>query len=209
MEDGVKYIFKTLLRVPIIIYVSFAILNAFAFCFAYFKMLGVSYVLQQAVVENNYLDENNFKSIKTYIESVDNKSAFIVDAHMIIDDSNTRAPETYSEVGSLNKVQYGKEATIGIAYQFNLVWPFDYRRAQYAEGNTLGGYDTDDMRANMASRVSRGVGNNADATWYDDTAPDKSSANRNFTGNMVLSKNEIVIKYTVPGLRYYPDLSNS
>ena len=51
MSDEVKFIFKTLLKVPVIIVVSFLILNIFAFFFIYFKVLGLSYVVMQTAVK--------------------------------------------------------------------------------------------------------------------------------------------------------------
>ena len=54
MTDGVKFIFKTLIKVPVYIVAAFGIFNIFAFCFIYFRLLGVSYVVQQTAIENTY-----------------------------------------------------------------------------------------------------------------------------------------------------------
>ena len=53
MAENVKFIFKTLIKVPIIIFVTYFIVNLFAFTVSYFRLLGVSYVVLQTAIENN------------------------------------------------------------------------------------------------------------------------------------------------------------
>ena len=254
MEDGVKFIFKTLLRVPIIIYISFAILNAFAFCFAYFKMLGVSYVVQQAALEDNYLTNDNCESIGNYIRNLDKSSVFIDEANIIVGVqepgtgsgasytqptyqlafdyvANTQdvrltsaagnttyasaiaaanpEPATKDYAGNWNarrKHQYGTLVTVGVTYKFNTIWPFDYRKLTYSGNNTgllrtsatddgvrLGGYTEKNMLENMASRQARGKVADTTATYE----------------SMKLSTNRINIAYTIPGMKYYPDMGKT
>ena len=231
MQDGVKFIFKTLIRVPIVIYVAFALLNLFAFCFAYFKMLGVSYVVQQSAVENKYLTTSNLKTIGDYVRSVDASSVFIEEANIVVGDSSlkhstsnltsdgkyttaynyaytsntanttgttfgTMAMSTKladTKVGALVRKQYGNEVTVGVTYRFRTVWPFDYRRNTTSQktGVGIGGYSEAARKSNMADRQNRGYSANTKATWT----------------TMTLSRNCINIVYTVPGLKYYPDLT--
>ena len=72
MTDSVKFIFKTLIKVPIFIFVAFFILNIFSIAFIYFKMLGLSYVVMQTAVENNYLPDSEVSMILTYLNDISN-----------------------------------------------------------------------------------------------------------------------------------------
>ena len=67
MSEGVVFIFKTLIKVPIIIFTAFFIMNCFMFMFIYFKMLGFSYVLMQEVVENNYIPQSEGNQLADYL----------------------------------------------------------------------------------------------------------------------------------------------
>ena len=69
MSDEVKFIFKTLMKVPVFIIVSFLILNMFAFFFIYFKVLGLSYVVMQTAVENNYLPPTEIRTLCKYAQT--------------------------------------------------------------------------------------------------------------------------------------------
>lgn len=70
MEDGVKFIFKTLLKVPIIITVCYIIMNFFFFAFIYFKCLGISYVVMQTAVENNYIPNVELRMLCQYMNTL-------------------------------------------------------------------------------------------------------------------------------------------
>ena len=71
MGDSVKFIFKTLIKVPVIVMVSFIIFNIFSWTISYFKLVGASYTIMQVGMENNFIpakDEviiNNFGVIRS------------------------------------------------------------------------------------------------------------------------------------------------
>ena len=95
MSDGVKFIFKTLLKVPIIILVTYAIFNAFAFSLSYFKILGFSYVAMQTAVENNYLPTQELNTLTTYLTDLETEMLTINDKAGIQHNYGQYMSETY------------------------------------------------------------------------------------------------------------------
>ncbi len=108
MSDSVKFIFKTLIKVPCIIMVSFAIFNAFAFGLTYFKLLGFSYVLMQTAVENNYIPAAEKGTLDSYLQSI--ASTGVVDNASIVLPDNTRK-------------QYGVPVKVGVTAHYRFIWP--------------------------------------------------------------------------------------
>jgi len=84
MSESVAFIFKTLIKVPIIIFTAFFIMNCFAFAFIYFKMLGFSYVLMQEVVENNYIAPRQANQVADYLTSLQNEIPMCQAATIIV-----------------------------------------------------------------------------------------------------------------------------
>lgn len=225
MEGGVKFIFKTLIKVPVYIYAAFLVFNIFAFCFIYFKMLGFSYLVQQTAVENNYLPREHMVSFAEYLTDFDNSIAMVENCNIIISDkydpekstnniNNLGLRSTASsggitytarnvKVGALQRRQYGADVTVGVTCNYVWVWPLDYRNTKTdnintsysgaAVGNTtLGGYNASD---NYDHRTQAGTGDMiTDMRVNDD-------------GTRLSQTPNIVIMYTVPGLKYYPDIT--
>lgn len=119
MSDGVKFIFKTLIKVPCYIMVAYFILNIFAFAHTYFKMLGFSYVVMQTAVENNYLPDTEYNQLVNYLSR--QGTAFCANPKIVVtDEGNTITPahgSTYS------RRQYGSEVVVGVEYDFRMIWP--------------------------------------------------------------------------------------
>ena len=67
MTGTVKSIFKTLVKVPVTIIVAYFIINLVLFSYFYFRFAGVSYVIMQTAMENNYIPETEDKIIKQAI----------------------------------------------------------------------------------------------------------------------------------------------
>lgn len=184
MADSVKFIFLTLIKVPIIIFIAYGILNLFAFCFIYFKMLGVSYVVMQTAVENNYLPASELNTLYTYVDSFNNismvENATIIVGGTGLDTSNpnyavmSNSGDTAATIpdngtnssDARSKKQYGRTVTVGVTCDYKFIWPL------------------------MPNKV-QGMGS---------TTPPQTNTGR------VTANNDITIVYTVPGLRYYPDL---
>lgn len=178
MSDSVKFIFKTLIKVPCYIMVAYFILNIFAFAYTYFKMLGLSYVVMQTAVENNYIPETEYQQLTNYINQQD--TAFCDAPRILVNASGEPDYESgcvaaYGDTYS--RRQYGSEVKVGVAYNFRMIWPLIPIEADEASTG-----HTDDGIDNWNNRVAT-IDN--DKGW-----------------------NTVVIKYTVPGLKYYPDLSS-
>lgn len=168
MGDGVKTIFKTLIKVPIIILASYAVFNVFAFLLSYMKLLGVSYVALQTGVENNYIPPNEQSTLQYYMTNSLETGVL----------SNVK----FTDGTTFERKQYGEEITIGVEAKYNFIWPLMPTEQIHGEfeglnsTNNFGGYRTDaELEQARQDKI------------------DNSDTN-------------IVIKYNVPGLRYYPDL---
>ena len=148
-------------------------------------MLGVSYVVMQTAVENNYLPQSELSKLYAYIQEMDNDIEMIENADIIVgvDSSLNEGDDGYyiftggnfssalGEGDARKKVQYGKSVTVGVTCDYVFIWPLDYRRDTEAEDRVEYQPISDEMIANGGK-----------------------------------SNNNISIVYTVPGLKYYPDL---
>lgn len=198
MSDEVKFIFKTLIKVPIMIFVAYVILNIFAFFFIYFKALGMSYVVMQTAVENNYLPTSELQTIYNYVDSW-NDIAMVEDAKIVIYDDGTTihtmnslgdTAATYGENDARQRKQYGKNVTCGVTLNYTIVWPLSHRE-------TLVGADLD---INSADNTGVGGFNGNGAAVNSDTKRLEELRERK------AYQFPITITYTVPGLKYYPDM---
>lgn len=200
MSESVKFIFKSLIKVPVIIVVSYAIFNIFAFFFIYFRMLGISYVVMQTAVDNNFLPQTETVSILNYLTETNNIT-YVQNVGIIIDDAaqtgaTTQAigGNTYSVIPAGNaygavantateRKQYGGQVYCGVYCMYRIIWPLDYRTT---DNNPTGGSQTYTYTTVGGLDGTTATVNGYLPKWYD--IP-------------------IVITYNVPGLKYYPDLS--
>lgn len=176
MSDGVKFIFKTLIKVPIIILVAFGIFNLFAFSLSYFKLLGFSYVAMQTAVENNYIPTSESTTLTNYLNSLETT----------ILENPTLTCDTDTASGAIDnrKVQYGTPIRITVSAHYKFIWPL-----MPSEQRTTGVAATGTNNQNIGTELT-------------DQQLDDLRAERENN-----PQNNIVITYTVPGLKYYPDLS--
>ncbi len=197
MEGGVKFIFKTLLKVPIIIMVSFAIFNVFAFSLSYFKILGISYVALQTAVENNYIPKAEYRTLLSYMDTLQTHMLEEIQLTCKTDKgtNNFFAKDHTSASPSENRVQYGEEVTITVGAHYRFVWPL-----QPKEQTTAG--TTANAKAVLGYKAQGTGGDGAVGTAL--TEGQLEEARAKYEEN---PQNNIVISYTVPGLKYYPDLS--
>lgn len=206
MADNVKFIFMTLIKVPVYIMVAFFIFNLFAFTFIYFKMLGISYVVQQTAIENNYIPAAEKKTICDYMKDNLANISMVENVGLCYGDNSyldvTKADSINPKTGAFQKKQYGSKITCGVTCNYIWIWPLDYRTtksntnnvAGYANDNTINPYyqseankgRTYDQRASKAGNMTEYMRQNTKPTDYDD--------------------NNIKIIYELPGLKYYPDL---
>lgn len=102
-------IFKTLIKVPIIIIVCFAIFNVFAFSLTYMKMMGMSYVALQTAMDNNYMPMGGEGGkLGIYLQNMNNGVM-----------SNTGFTSGTTKI----KQQYGEEVTVGVQTDYKFIWP--------------------------------------------------------------------------------------
>lgn len=215
MNDTVKFIFKTLTKVPIIIFTCFFIFNIFAFFFIYFRMLGISYVVMQTAVENNFIPQTEFDTIEDYLSNVANitnvdsagivvgmsgdsilyvpannrGNIFLVDANGTETHHNTF---TFGDVATATaKHQYGVNVTCGVYCNYTIIWPLDYRYT--------GDRDAITDRTNP--------GNDGNYTYNNVPGYDGVAETGNASYLSAFARLPIKIVYTVPGLKYYPDLT--
>lgn len=175
MTDGVKFIFKTLIKVPVIILVAYLIFNIFAFAFTYFRLLGFSYVAMQTAVENNFIPPEEQETLTSYLDSLE---TYMVSNLALGCDTNTTNDAVnggpYIDITQPDndniKVQYGTPMTITVSAKYTWIFPL------------------------------------VNTSKYDDDNPKDGPNAMGLTYNEN-SDNNIVISYTIPGLKYYPDMS--
>lgn len=185
MSDSVKFIFKTLIKVPCYIMVAYMLLNLFAFSFTYFRVLGFSYVVMQTAVENNYIPTSEKNQLNKYLDEI-TQSAFVSNAYIVYN-SNSRTDGIIEEgvdttiPSAEERRQYGRPVRVGVAFNYTFIWPL-MPNQQVQDGKNavagLGGTDSASL----------------------------SQAQLDQAREDVKSTNSIEIVYTVPGLKYYPDL---
>lgn len=196
MSDGVKFIFKSLIKVPVIIFVAFFILNIFAFFFIYFRLLGLSYIVMQETVDKNYIASRQLYQFQSTLKQLDNigmvqdgTAGIIigVDSHgnevFVNSDlgyysSNDNGEISTSSIGAaqggpfgsaVTKCQYGAIRHVGIRVNYEIIWPLD------------------------VSNITR----HDNESQY---SPDGTVEYKKSTFSI-----PITITYDVPGLKYYAD----
>lgn len=110
MSESVKFIFKTLIKIPCIIVAIYFIANIFFFSLFYFKFLGVSYSVMNTGMENNYIPPTELSILKKDIEKIDADSALIQGAEIVLNGSNRRQ-------------QYGTPINVGVRYRYRWMMP--------------------------------------------------------------------------------------
>lgn len=119
--DEIKFIFKTLIKVPCIIMVMYLCFNIFAFSITYFRMLGASYAVMQTALENNYLPPSERKDLEAYIQGFETENV-----------------KNITLVGKdLPRTQYGVTKEVGVSYTYKWIWPL----SPEDQGLKIGGYE--------------------------------------------------------------------
>lgn len=198
MSDDVRSIFKTLIKVPCIIFVSYLVFNIFAFTFTFYKVLGASYIVMQTVVENNYIPPNDYDSITDYLSTVTNSASLIGDCYITAgwDGSTTKPPQMSRSGGNNRRTQYGSvKKEVGVYCEFIMQWPLmpTEQTTDYDESKGFG-------MAGQGDAVTGFSGQTITAASGSDL-----EARRNDKSHRLAIP--ITITYTVPGLQYYADLA--
>lgn len=141
MGDSVKFIFKTLIKVPVIVMVSFIIFNIFSWTISYFKLVGASYTIMQVGMENNFIPAKDEVIINNYLDTL---NTGVLTNVQIAGESSYRT-----------KRQYGDELTVGVSADIKFIWPLmhkeQYNRStdtDYAFGRALTDSEIENARRN-------------------------------------------------------------
>lgn len=185
MSDGVKFIFKTLIKVPFIICVSFFIFNIFAFTVSYFRIVGASNTLQQAIMDNNYLVDSDRTTFENYTKLL--KTNCLDNIQIIVDtDGNDYDPKHYQEHN--DRKQYGHVITCGITARFKPIIPLIY--TETLEDGKVKGYGSTETGASGGTKTDAQL------------QKDRENKNKDAEGN-------ITVVTKVVGMQYYSDLATN
>lgn len=204
MENGVTWIFRKLIKVPVIILVSFGILNIFAFTVSYFRIVGASNTLQQAVMDNNYLTKADEETFKDYLASLE--TAYLQNIRLVIDTEvdNKKASPNYEAIeasGNTNtRKQYGNVIDVGVVAEYKFIMPLQH--TETLKDGKVAGY------GGTSTGASGGIRGDLD-TYRGDTAATQS-VNTDFDdlkgGRADKFGGTIAIVNRVIGMQYYSDL---
>lgn len=118
MQDDVKFIFKSLIKVPVIIFEVYFVFNIFCLMFIFFKTLGYSYVVMQTVVENNYVPAQEMASLNDQLAELGNIK-FVHSATVVVTEPGSSSTDaSYNE-----RTQYGSVKRCGVQVQYEIQWP--------------------------------------------------------------------------------------
>lgn len=212
MEDGVKFIFKSLIKVPLIIMAAYLVLNMFAFAYIYFKMLGFSYGVMQVAIENNYIPPAEFNTLENFLDDLDN----------IPMAGNVRMSCDSDGRGNNVKQQYGNTVTVSVDADYVIIWPLTYDQTLATDAAGVGAPDNEKgiSSGSVAGYGTIGDGSTENIEFKDNNTLDQDRAsftdpnlsydtlvNADGTTNVkAATVLPIHFEYTVPGLKYYPDL---
>jgi hypothetical protein len=146
MSDSVKFIFKTLIKVPVTIAIAFLVFNIFSWTISYFKLNSASYIVMQVGLENNYIPPNEELMINSYLKSLESD---------ILTDVRIGGESTYNR-----KRQYGEKLTVGVSANLRFIWPLMHNE-QYAASNSPDKYFGDaksksELSQDLKSKESEG-----------------------------------------------------
>lgn len=178
MSDSVKFIFKTLIKIPVAIMAAYLVFNAFAFGLTYFKLLGFSYVVMQTAAENNYIPAEQLITLNSYLDGISNTGVVDNVVLVLVD------PVTGHDASV--RTQYGAPVTVGVSAHYKFIWPLTPKDQLQNTSEDFIGYDS-------SPGAFSGFADEA-------TLEQRRAEIENNTDN------NINIIYTVPGLKYYPDL---
>lgn len=122
-SNEVKFVFKTLIKVPCIILISYIIFNLFAFVVSYLRLVSLSYVVQETVIQNNFIPDSEKDILEDYIS--DNiMTDLLTNIHVEVSEAAIGDISGNPEMIESNlKCQYGTQLNIKIHANFNILNP--------------------------------------------------------------------------------------
>lgn len=190
VEDGVKFIFKTLIKIPIIIAISYLIFNLFSFTVAYFRMYSTAQMLNSIVMENNYIPGDitdpttQLGQLQEYIDNnLETRLLRNVEIRVIDKDTGN----------SNERLQYGHTQEVTLTGEFVWLLPLvNIQGEALSDGvEGIGGGGTGALRGDIDTQLqNRGFTGDYDASQIGDHG----------------AQPNIVFSYEVPCMKYYSDL---
>lgn len=225
MNDEVKFIFKTLIKVPVIIIISYLIFNIVMFINFYFRGLGTSYLIMQEVAINNYIpatDRGSITEIARTFENYDKEASFdnetnksitsdLIDA-VVIGVNNEGSFQTNEQIQDTirAKAPSGNTHSDNLSFIYNGALADDDaigRKVQY--GTPIQCYFAYNFVFQMP--LTHGVSGLEGSTEDDGNENYITAADKAHTSNLENNSNGgfrtvVVFAYKVPALKYYPDI---
>lgn len=227
MSDGVKFIFKTLFKVPIFILAAYLILNVLGLVTTYFKVQGVEYGLTNIVTENNYISRSDLTKLMpqlwalgyhydgttwTKIDYVDEIGFYIVG-----DDgsANWIAIDPPNATGT-NANSAAQNALTAVNNCFTSLDKSPMNRTQYGHAKVIGFYANyaiiwpltvyNDPSGGAFSSGNAAVAGYNNGNWQTDNDPPVETSGGIFTGGQRRITVPISMNDTVVGIKYYSDM---
>lgn len=225
MNDEVKFIFKTLIKVPVIIIISYLIFNIVMFINFYFRGLGTSYLIMQEVAINNYIpatDRGSITETARTFENYDRGASFdnetnksitsdLIDA-VVIGVNNEGSFQTNEQIQDTIRAiaPSGNTHSDNLSFIYNGDLADDSaigRKVQY--GTPIQCYFAYNFVFQMP--LTHGVSGLEGSTEDDGNESYITAADKAHTSNLENNSNGgfrtvVVFAYKVPALKYYPDI---
>lgn len=129
MEDGLKLMFKALIKVPIVVFIMYFLFNLLMFLISYVKIFTISIVVMFTGISNNYIPSIEQVALERSFDSLETE--------LLKDIQFT--PTTYLDG---QRTQYGQEITVGVQGTFtflNPLRPDEYNgRVEGVDGTATG-----------------------------------------------------------------------
>ncbi len=224
MSDSVKFIFKVLLRVPIILLICYAILNVFGMVHTYSAVQGAQYTVENYLAENNYLTQDAFDGIVETLTGVMfrdnngvlNRVSFVDDVGLVVLDGAGNPVEVSlvaNRAGNVVNLRSAADFRAAVAAagaadaESNIC-----TRCQYGEFKTVGVYAHYTviwpLMVNEQTVGNRGVAGLAGLRSGNTATQFISEAEMEIRRNDAQHHVVVPLRISarVGGLKYYPDL---
>ena len=216
MSDGVTFIFKTLIKVPIYTFVIYFVFNCFTFAGSYFKMLGVSHIVEMTVIENNYLPENEYNILTEYISKLTTKlnpDIYLVDSTEDRPHSDDYDDEycAYQHYGSglstdtskaAERTQFGEIHTCGIIWNYKFILPLiPTEQADAIKNSGRLNPNSTTKAVGGLTEFKGSLSGTSTMPSNPDTYLESAREQKEDWGTMTIR-----FLYKVPGLKYYADM---
>lgn len=223
----VKKVFSTLLKVPCYIVIGYLVANIIMFGLYYFRALGISYVVMQSAVENNYIPTSELSALNATLSEYNSLTATAESALASGEDLSNVQQRAANEAGAENinvplvshfavfidtsnsgktaedlYVQDSSEDGIvasdgSLNLNNGVTTPSCNVRAQYGQNITVG---IGYIYTFMMPMPAKKDGIHSGAVWGETESSTVMEYEKHWYSNAIR------ISYKVPGLKYYPDL---